>query len=102
MEGINKKYEIEIEVLTPLSIGAGAEKDWVRGIDFVVEKGKIYKLNIKKIAKARVDPTRLASCFASKNEGGVINLITREKLESVSDALLYSSQNDVKAFVRIN
>jgi len=103
MEGINKKYEIEIEVLTPLSIGAGAEKDWVRGIDFVVEKGKIYKLNIKKIAKARVDPTRLASCFASKNEGGVINLITREKLESVSDAVIplpCDSQNDVKAFVK--
>ncbi len=105
MEGINKKYEIEIEILTPLSIGAGTEKDWVRGIDFVVEDGKIYKLNIKKIAKAGVDLNLnlLANYFANKNEGGIINLITREKLESVSDDVITlpcDSQNDVKAFVK--
>ena len=32
MEGINKKYNIKLEILTQLSIGAGAEKDWVRAL----------------------------------------------------------------------
>ena len=41
MEGVNKKYNLEIEVLTPLSIGAGAEKDWVRG--FCCEQRQIIQ-----------------------------------------------------------
>ncbi len=109
MEGINKKYEIEIEILTPLSIGAGAEKDWVRGVDFVVveeENNKdknIYKLNLKKINEARINLNLLANYFASKDEKRVIDLITKEKLKDVSDAVIplpCDSQNDVKAFVK--
>lgn len=103
METINKKYDLKIEVLTPLSIGAGAEKDWVKGVDFVVNKGKIYKLNLKKIVKEGVNIDRLTSFFASKNEQGIINLITEPKLEKVSDfvmPLLADSPNDIKAFVK--
>ena len=40
MDVLNKKYDIKIEVLTPLSIGAGAEKDWVCGVDFWKKKEK--------------------------------------------------------------
>ena len=103
METINKKYDLKIEVLTPLSIGAGAEKDWVRGVDFVVNKGKIYKLNLKKIVKEGVNIDRLTSFFASKNEQGIINLITEPKLEKVSDFVMplpADSPNDIKAFVK--
>ena len=103
METINKKYDLKIEVLTPLSIGAGAEKDWVRGVDFVVNKRKIYKLNLKKIVKEGVNIDRLTSFFASKNEQGIINLITEPKLEKVSDFVMplpADSPNDIKAFVK--
>lgn len=103
METINKKYDLKIEVLTPLSIGAGAEKDWVKGVDFVVNKGKIYKLNLKKIVKEGVNIDRLTSFFASKNEQGIINLITEPKLEKVSDFVMTlpaDSPNDIKAFVK--
>lgn len=103
METINKKYDLKIDVLTPLSIGAGAEKDWVRGVDFVVNKGKIYKLNLKKIVKEGVNIDRLTSFFASKNEQGIINLITEPKLEKVSDFVMplpADSPNDIKAFVK--
>lgn len=103
METINKKYDLKIEVLTPLSIGAGSEKDWVKGVDFVVNKGKIYKLNLKKIVKEGVDIDRLTSFFASKNEQGIINLITEPKLEKVSDFVMplpADSPNDIKAFVK--
>lgn len=103
METINKKYDLKIEVLTPLSIGAGADKDWVRGVDFVVNKRKIYKLNLKKIVKEGVNIDRLTSLFASKNEKGIINLITEPKLEKVSDFVMpfpADSPNDIKAFVK--
>ena len=68
MEGINKKYNIELEILTPLSIGAGAEKDWVRGVDFVVDKGILYKLNLKKMVANGINPNELTSFFATKND----------------------------------
>lgn len=103
METINEKYDLKIEVLTPLSIGAGSEKDWVKGVDFVVNKGKIYKLNLKKIVKEGVNIDRMTSFFASKNEQGIINLITEPKLEKVSDFVMplpADSPNDIKAFVK--
>lgn len=103
METINMKYDLNIEVLTPLSIGAGAEKDWVRGVDFVVNKGKIYKLNLKKIVKEGVNIDQLTSLFASKNEKGIISLITEPKLAKVSDFVMplhADSPNDIKAFVK--
>ena len=97
------KYDLNIEVLTPLSIGAGAEKDWVRGVDFVVNKVKIYKLNLKKIVKEGVKMDKLTSFFASKNEQGIISLITEPKLAKVSDFVMplsADSPNDIKAFVK--
>lgn len=103
METINEKYDLKIEVLTPLSIGAGSEKDWVKGVDFVVNKGKIYKLNLKKIVKEGVNIDQLTSFFASKNEQGIINLITEPKLEKVSDFVMplpADSPNDIKAFIK--
>ena len=102
MEGINKRYNLEIEVLTPLSIGAAAEKDWVRGIDFVVEDGKLYKLNLKKILLQGISPEVISSLFASKDEQGLKAKLTG-KLEKVSDfaiPLPAQSDNDVKTFVK--
>lgn len=102
MNGINKKYNIEIEVLTPLSIGAGAEKDWVRGVDFVVDDHKLYKLNLKKIVNAGLRPEELSNFFANKNEDGLKSKLAG-KLNDVSDAIIScpsESDNDIKAFVK--
>ncbi len=102
MEGVNKKYNLEIEVLTPLSIGAGAEKDWVRGVDFVVNNGKLYKLNLKKILACGIKAEDLTNLFASKNEKGLKSLLAGN-LESVSDFAIpfpTESDNDVKTFVK--
>lgn len=103
MEGINKKYNLEIEVLTPLSIGAGAEKDWVRGIDFVVDKkGKLYKLNIKKMVEFGIKPEDMSCYFASKDENGLISKLG-SNLSRVSDLIVNlpaQSDNDIKSFVK--
>lgn len=103
METLNKKYDISIEVLTPLSIGAGAEKNWVRGIDFVVKNGQVFKLNLNKMSQTGVDMSRLTTAFAGKDEKTVIGLITDRRLEEVSDATLVwpaESPNDIKTFIK--
>lgn len=102
MNGINKKYNIEIEVLTPLSIGAGAEKDWVRGVDFVVDNHNLYKLNLKKMVNAGLRPEELSNFFANKSEDGLKSKLAG-KLNDVSDAIIScpsESDNDIKAFVK--
>lgn len=102
MEGINKKYNLEIEVLTPLSIGAGQEKDWVRGVDFVVDKGTLYKLNLKKMIANGIKVDDLTSCFASKDEER-LKLKLAGNLDDVSDFSMpfpAETDNDVKAFVK--
>lgn len=102
MGGINKKYNIEIEVLTPLNIGAGAEKDWIRGVDFVVDGDTLYKLNMKKMVAFGVDPKTLESYFATKNEQGIKSQLAG-KLHQVSDfstTFPAETDNDVKTFVK--
>lgn len=102
MEGINKKYNLEIEVLTPLSIGAGQEKDWVRGVDFVVDKGTLYKLNLKKMIANGIKVDDLTICFASKDEEMLKSKLAG-KLDEVSDFSMSfpaETDNDVKAFVK--
>jgi hypothetical protein len=47
MEQLNKKYYLNIEVLTPLNIGVGAENDWVENVDFVINGKNLYKFNLR-------------------------------------------------------
>lgn len=102
MEGINQKYNLEIEVLTPLSIGAGSEKDWVRGVDFVVDKGQLYKLNLKKMIANGFKVEELTSYYASKDEVGLKSKLAR-MLDVCSDFSIpfpAECDNDVKTFVK--
>jgi len=101
-EPVNSKYTLEIEILTPVSIGAGAEKDLIRGVDFVVKDNKIYRLNIRKLFANGISAEDLSSYFAGKNETGLIAKIGG-KLANVSDYvtdLPVPSTNDIKSFIR--
>lgn len=44
---MNKNYEVKIKILSPVHVGAGTEKNWLRGADFVHTNGYIYILNQK-------------------------------------------------------
>lgn len=102
MPEVNNKINIELETLTPLAIGAGAEKDWVLGMDYVVDNDYLYKLNLHKIAAAGIDLQKLTSYFTEKNVRGIKDLIG-QRLEEVSDfkmSMPCSSYNDIKAFVK--
>ncbi|WP_165155464.1 type III-A CRISPR-associated RAMP protein Csm5 [Parabacteroides sp. ZJ-118] len=104
MEELNKKYPIEIEIVTPVSIGGGAEKDWVNGLDFVESENKIYKLNLRRLFQpdSGVDVERLLPLFEKRDKQGVLRLL-RNKLDRVSDAVFdmtFYSANDIKAFIK--
>lgn len=114
MEAINKKYKVTAQVLTPLSIGQGSEKDWVYGVDYLVRTDPdyekrllLYHLDLGKMYAAGIDVNRLSSYWANGDVGGVERLIGN-KLESVCDFVLplptgigkQGLKNPIKTFLR--
>ena len=98
---LNKKYDIEIEILTPLHVGAGAEKDWMKGVDYVEGNGKIYILDHKKVAK-KISSDSLSSLLINKNERGLKNKLGTD-ISEVSNKIFkspVSSANDIKVFIK--
>ena len=100
----NKRYNIELEVVTPLCVGAGGENDWVRGADYVQKGGKVYVIDLKRfydeIGKDGID--KLSQAYATSNMDGILSLIGN-KLESVSRYIFDSpatSDNPIKTFLR--
>ena len=71
----NKRYYIELEVLTPLSVGAGSENDWICGVDYVIKDGKVYVIDMERAARLGIDVERLASAFAQSDQRAIINLM---------------------------
>lgn len=89
METVNKKYVVTAQVLTPLSIGQGSEKDWVYGMDCLTQQDDegqqwLYHLSIDKMIAAGVDLDKLSKYFATGRPEDIKNLIG-SKLTQVSD-----------------
>jgi len=102
MNGINNKYDIAIEILTPLNIGAGTEKDWSEGVDFVVKDRQLYKLSLKKMVNEGVDLSKLSSYFTKRDSSGLLQLIGN-RLDNISDYHIpypVKSDNDIKTTVK--
>ncbi len=99
---VNRKYGIKVEPLTPVSVGAGAEKDWSRGLDFVVKKQKIYLLDLQKILQVGINISEISALFARKDEEGLLKILG-DKLEEVSSRIIdmpCGSNNDIKTFTK--
>ncbi len=98
---LNKKYSVELEVLTPLHVGAGSEKDWMKGADYIEDNGKIYVLNQKKLLK-NISVDELANFLVEKDDRGLKNKISGSP-ETVSDLVFNSpasTDNDIKVFIK--
>lgn len=96
------RYPIELEVLTPLSVGAGNDNEWVRGIDFVQKDGKVYVIDMKKVADAGVSLDALASLFLNSDEGGIARLLG-SRIGNLSRFVFDApvrTDNNIKAFLR--
>ena len=100
---INNNYNLEIEVLSPLHVGAGSEKDWVEGLDFIYDKGKLVKLNTRKMYEVlRNDISKLSNYLAKKDENGLKSLIAG-KIDEITEQkfdINIKSTNDIKAFIK--
>ena len=102
MSGINTKYTVTLKVLTPLFIGQGIEKDWVKGIDYIDKDNTLYHLDLSKMRKASIDMNQLSLLFIKQDTEGVRKLIG-DKLADVSDfqlSLPCTSSNPIRTFFR--
>ena len=72
---INDKYQIQLEILTPLSIGAGSETEWAKGVDFVISQNKLYHLDLRKMKEDGIDINKLAAFWAERNQDAVIKVL---------------------------
>jgi hypothetical protein len=98
----DKRFDIEFEVVTPLSVGAGNDNDWMRGIDYIQKDGKVYVLDIKKAVEQGIDIERLTSLFDHSDEKG-ISILIGNKIEDVSRLIFNSpvyTTNAIKSFLR--
>lgn len=98
----NKRYYIELEVLTPLSVGAGNENDWVCGVDYVIKDGKVYVIDMERAARLGIDVERLASAFAQSDQRAIINLMGN-RLKQASSRVFEApveTTNPIKSFMR--
>lgn len=102
MSGINTKYTVTLKVLTPLFIGQGIEKDWVKGIDYIDQDNTLYHLDLSKMRKEGIDMNQLSLLFIKQDTEGVRKLIG-DKLAAVSDfqlSLPCTSSNPIRTFFR--
>ncbi len=98
----DRKYPIELEVITPLSVGAGNDNEWVKGLDFIQKDGKVYVIDMQKAAAAGVDVEALTALFLKSDDRGISQLLGG-KIEELSRYIFdlpTRTDNNIKTFLR--
>lgn len=92
----NKRYNIELEVVTPLCVGAGGENDWVKGADYVQKGGKVYVIDLKRVYDEGIDINQLSDLLLNpkENEKEIVKLLGK-RIEKVS-TLSFDMPKDLK------
>lgn len=98
----DKRYPIELEVITPLSVGAGNDNDWVKGLDFVQKDGKVYVIDMHKVAAAGIDVELLTQLFLKYDDNGICQLLGNKisELSRYVFNLPAKTDNNIKTFLR--
>lgn len=98
----DKRYPIELEVITPLSVGAGNDNEWVKGLDFVQKEDKVYVIDMQKVAAAGVDVEALTALFLNSDDSGISQLLGNkiDQLSRYVFDLPAKTGNNIKAFLR--
>jgi len=98
----DKRYPIELEVITPLSVGAGNDNEWVKGLDFVQKDDKVYVINMQKVAAEGVDVGALTALFLKSDEKGISQLLGNKigELSRYVFDLPAKTDNNIKTFLR--
>lgn len=98
----NTCYHIGMQVVTPLAVGAGNEREWTCGVDFVQKDGKVYIIDLQKAVAKGVDIDKLSKLFLKSDESGICQLLGNQ-IERVSSRVFDAparSTNAIKAFQR--
>lgn len=98
----DKKYPIELEVISPLAVGNGNDKEWIKGLDFVQKDDKVYILDLHKAVEQGVDVGRLTNLFLKYDEKGILQLLGNN-VDKVAKYVFVSpmrTENKIKAFIR--
>lgn len=98
----DKRYPIELEVITPLSVGAGNDNEWIKGLDFVQKDDKVYVVDMQKAAAAGVDVEALTTLFLRSDDLGICQLLGSKigELSRYVFDLPAKTDNNIKAFLR--
>lgn len=98
----DKRYPIELEVITPLAVGAGNDNEWVKGLDFVQKEGKVYVIDMQKVAAAGVDVEALTTLFLKSDDSGISQLLGSKigELSRYVFDLPVKTDNNIKTFLR--
>ena len=99
---MNKRLDIKLEVVTPLSVGAGKDFDWVYGADYVTNKNKVYVLDLAKVVNMGISTEKLSELLSKADVKGICDLLDG-KLEQSSRfvfELPAMSYNPIKTFLR--
>lgn len=98
----DKRYPIELEVITPLSVGAGNDNEWVKGLDFVQKDGKVYVFDMQKVAAAGIDVGALTTLFLKSDDKGICQLLGNKigELSRYVFDLPAKTDNNIKTFLR--
>lgn len=102
MTDANNKYYIKLTAVTPLSVGAGNEEEWVKCADYVIKDKKVYILDMRKIADGGIDILKLTNFFLQSNHDGIVNLLGGriEEMSSRVFNLPCYTENNIKAMER--
>lgn len=98
----DKRYPIELEVITPLSVGAGNDNEWVKGLDFVQKDGKVYVVDMQKVAAAGIDVGAFTTLFLKSDDKGISQLLGNKigELSRYVFDLPAKTDNNIKTFLR--
>ena len=96
------RYNIQIEVVTPLSVGAGIQNDWVKGVDFVQKNNKLYVLDLNKMMSCGLEIEKISQCFINQDEDGICQLLGNhiEEISKYVYDLPVKTDNPIKTFLR--
>lgn len=98
----NKNYYIELEVVTPLCVGGGNDREWMMGSDYVVHEGKAYVVDLHRVAECGIDLVKLSDCLVRQDIKSIVNLL-KDHLPEVS---VYTfdmpseTEENIKSFLR--
>lgn len=90
-----------MEVLTPLHVGAGAEKDWIQGCDFIIDDNRVKVLNLRKVSQF-VNNTDLTNALLKKDDKALVAKLGKnlnQCVEKEFDVAFFGS-NDIKTFIK--